>query len=106
MSSKSAIRSFTGAVALALAGLAAPTAQAGGIDTLNCVVSANFFSCVQQRDKPFPERIAPDQREQAETDERERKWLARCRPEIRQDRYGVSRYHYAAAGCEYGRSQD
>jgi hypothetical protein len=36
---------------------------------------------------------------------RERRWVARCRPIIRQDRYGVGRYHYAAPGCEYGKDE-
>ena len=33
---------------------------------------------------------------------REQRWADRCRPVIRQDRYGVARYHYAVAGCEFG----
>jgi hypothetical protein len=33
---------------------------------------------------------------------RDRRWVARCRPVVRQDRYGVSRYHYAAPGCMFG----
>jgi len=38
--------------------------------------------------------------------ERDRKWLARCKPVIRQDAYGVGRYHYAASGCEFGKLDD
>lgn len=38
--------------------------------------------------------------------ERDRKWLARCKPLIRQDAYGVGRYYYAAAGCEFGKLDD
>ena len=34
--------------------------------------------------------------------ERDRKWIDRCQPTIAQDRYGVPRYHYSAAGCEFG----
>jgi hypothetical protein len=48
-------------------------------------------------------RIAADPREEAAALERDRKWIARCRPELRSDRYGVSRYVYAAPGCEHGR---
>jgi hypothetical protein len=48
-------------------------------------------------------RIAPDPREEAAAVERDRKWLARCRPQLRADQYGVNRYVYAAAGCEHGR---
>lgn len=107
MSTKSTIRSFCGVVALAAMGLTVPPAQAGSVDTLSCIRSASFFTCVRQWDRPVAGRIGPpDPREQAEADERERKWLARCRPQIRQDGYGVGRYHYAAAGCEYGRSED
>ncbi len=38
--------------------------------------------------------------------ERDRKWLARCKPAIRQDAYGVGKYYYAASGCEFGKSDD
>ena len=44
--------------------------------------------------------------EQAAAAERERRWLARCRPVVQQDQFGVGRYRYAAPGCEFGRSQD
>ena len=30
-------------------------------------------------------------------------WQARCHPVIRQDQYGVPRYHYAAPGCDLGK---
>jgi hypothetical protein len=40
--------------------------------------------------------------EKARATERDQKWLARCRPVIAQDRYGVPRYHYAAPGCDLG----
>lgn len=39
----------------------------------------------------------------AEAAERERLWVAHCDPKIAFDRYGVARYYYAAAGCEFGR---
>lgn len=35
--------------------------------------------------------------------ERDQRWLARCKPVIREDKYGMPRYVYAAEGCEYGR---
>jgi hypothetical protein len=38
--------------------------------------------------------------------ERDRKWLARCKPVIQQDTYGVGRYIYAASGCEFGKFED
>lgn len=40
--------------------------------------------------------------EKAVAAERDHRWLQRCRPVIAQDRYGVPRYHYAAAGCDLG----
>ena len=43
------------------------------------------------------------EREEAEAVERERLWLARCRPTLAYDQYGVGRYRYAASGCEHGR---
>jgi len=43
------------------------------------------------------------EKEIADSAARERLWQARCRPTIRQDQYGVRRYHYAAPGCEYGK---
>jgi hypothetical protein len=44
--------------------------------------------------------------ETAAAQERERKWVERCRPVVRQDALGVGRYHYAARGCEFGRAED
>jgi len=38
--------------------------------------------------------------------ERDREWLARCKPVIRRDAYGVGKYYYAAPGCEFGRLTD
>jgi hypothetical protein len=44
--------------------------------------------------------------ERASRAERIREWEAYCRPILRYDRYGVGRYVYRVAGCEFGRSQD
>lgn len=41
---------------------------------------------------------APDRFDPA----RDANWVARCKPTIKADRYGVSRYSYAAKGCEWG----
>jgi hypothetical protein len=102
-------------VALALALLGAPVifapAYAGGIEITNCFGAFRTFSCITQwgprvdpnvREVPGPR----DAQEEAEFIARDRKWVARCRPVIRQDQYGVGRYHYAAPGCEFGRLQD
>lgn len=48
----------------------------------------------------------PRGEELAEAMERDRKWVVRCKPVIRQDAYGVGKYHYAASGCEFGKSDD
>ena len=44
--------------------------------------------------------------EKARLATRDHKWLARCRPVIERDRYGVARYYYAAPGCEFGVGTD
>jgi len=101
-----------GGVALAL--LAAPLTVEpafAGAATLSCVGSRASLSCVGQWGPSVDPHIryAPgprDPREEAEAAERERRWVARCRPVIRQDQYGVARYRYAAPGCEYGVIQD
>ncbi len=43
-----------------------------------------------------------DPAERARARERGRRWADRCRPSIKQDRYGVPRYSYAMPGCEFG----
>jgi len=68
---------------------------------------AGAFSCVLRvgpagdpyiRAVPQPETEA----DKARAAERDHRWLERCRPIVAQDRYGVPRYHYAAAGCDFG----
>jgi len=98
-------------VALALLGASIPLtpANAGGIGVTSCVRSLFDFSCVERWVEGKSDRSTPgfrDPRDEAESAERERLWTARCHPVIRQDRYGVPRYHYSAPGCEYGRFQD
>ena len=101
------------AVALAFALLGAPVmpAYAEGIKIKSCFGSFHSFFCVTQwgargdpqlRQVPTPR----DAEEEAEFVDRDRKWVARCRPVIMQDQYGVSRYHYASPHCEFGRIQD
>ncbi len=95
----------------ALGLLIALKAFADGTITSSCVFSGGLYSCVKNW------RTAPgyseadrlhglDTRAQAEAIERDRKWQARCRPVIRKDEFGVSRYFYAKPGCEYGKSED
>ncbi len=77
--------------------------------TSSCVFAYGSANCVRQYRYNDPgnsgiKRYAePSAEERAEAQERDRAWQARCRPVLRQDYYGVSRYVYAAPGCEYGR---
>ena len=71
-----------------------------------CVGGGNAVNCVMQWGPPVnPVRIVPssaDPAEQAEAITRDRKWEAYCKPSVVQESYGVRRYHYAQAGCEFG----
>lgn len=83
-------------------------ARADSAYTLGCVGTRGSVSCVAAkggRSNPHiikvPEPVSDEERAAAEA--RDRRWTARCRPQVRQDGYGVPRYVYAAQGCEYGR---
>jgi hypothetical protein len=103
---------MTGVVALMLLGAPMTPAEAGRIRTTNCVGGWWWHtSCTTQwgeASDPYI-RVVPGARsvqEEAEFAERDRKWVAYCRPVIKPDRNGVERYHYARPGCEYGKTQD
>jgi hypothetical protein len=87
------------------------SALAGDVVTKNCVFGGGAFACVKiwREGVSNPHVVAvPGPRshdEKIESAERERLWLARCRPGVRQDGYGVSRYVYAEPGCEFGKFQ-
>jgi len=95
---------------LAASTLAAITLTAADADTVgvggcvgvkgsvNCVVRVGPAGDPYIRTVPQPENEADKERSAA----RDRKWIERCHPTIAQDRYGVPRYHYVAAGCEFG----
>ena len=70
----------------------------GGGGSLNCVV--RWGEAHDPYIRTVPQPADDTQREQAA--ERDRKWEARCKPTIAQDRYGVPRYQYAAPGCDFG----
>lgn len=78
----------------------------------SCVFSGGLGHCVRQyrygdvgaTGIKTSRELSPE--DAAENRERERKWVERCKPVVRQDAYGVSRYVYAARGCEYGRIED
>jgi hypothetical protein len=83
------------------------SAYAGGVIDLNCVGGARSFNCVAQwatAGDPYI-RIVPealDEATRARATAVDRKWLARCRPVVEHDGYGVARYRYSAPGCEFG----
>ncbi len=82
-------------------------AHAGGSITGGCLGGWSDVNCGMQwgpEVNPFV-RIVPQpfgEAEQSRAIERDHRWLARCRPVVAPDRYGVPRYHYAAPGCEFG----
>jgi hypothetical protein len=99
----------------ALAGaIATSAAQPAFTDTVvdSCVFHRGAAHCVQQfrygaRGTNGAQTLRePSAEELAEARERERRWVARCRPVLRQDAHGVNRYVYAARGCEYGQDRD
>lgn len=80
---------------------------AGTVETSSCVGRNDPLSCssITAGDVDPYIRLVPASRsgeDAAAFAERDRKWVERCRPTIIQDRYGVGRYHYAAARCEFG----
>jgi hypothetical protein len=84
-------------------------ARADGIRNTFCLASVGAVSCTTQWQRAGGGQVFPwqiDARETAASADRERKWLARCRPTARQDQFGVSRYTYAATGCGFGKTED
>jgi len=82
-------------------------AQAEGVRVDSCVGAWQAVGCTTIwaplggtyiRKVPQPRDAA----ERARASEEDRRWVARCRPTLRQDRYGVPRYQYARPGCEFG----
>ncbi|MET0443263.1 MAG: hypothetical protein ABWY35_04815 [Pseudorhodoplanes sp.] len=89
---------------------AGAAAQSRFTDTVtgSCVFAFGTAHCVRQYRYNDPgnsgiKHYGEPAEEVAEARERDRAWEARCRPILRQDAYGVSRYLYAAPGCEFGR---
>lgn len=70
----------------------------GGGGAANCVLRKGEATDPYVRAVPQPTNDADKDRATA----REHKWIDRCQPVIKQDRYGVPRYHYSAWGCEFG----
>lgn len=98
---------------LATGSMSAPAAaQAWGDRYLgSCVFAGGAFSCARQfrygpGNNGITSLLEPSEEDVAESRERERRWVERCRPQLRPDAYGVNRYVYAARGCEYGQDRD
>jgi hypothetical protein len=97
------------AASCVLAMLVSTPAQSDGIRNTTCLHTAGAFTCTTQWRHGTTSQYLPwrvDARETAASAERERKWLARCRPLATEDQLGISRYRYAAAGCEFGKVED
>ncbi len=81
-------------------------AHASGAVVGGCIGLRYAFNCVVRwgaYGDPYVRLLHPEtEAEKALSAERDRKWEARCRPAVFQDRYGVARYRYAAPGCEFG----
>jgi len=100
---------LTGAV-LALPLLAFATArpaEAEGVRVDGCVGTWHASGCTtvwaplgSTYIRKVPQPLNAEDR--ARAGEEDRRWVARCRPTLRQDRYGVVRYQYARPGCEFG----
>lgn len=100
--------------ALAWSGSFAPAAAQRVTDTAvdSCIFSGGAMHCASQYrygnrgNTGIQSLKEPDQQDIADAREREARWVARCKPQLRNDRYGVNRYVYAAPGCEYGKDRD
>ncbi|MCC6887237.1 MAG: hypothetical protein IT536_01660 [Hyphomicrobiales bacterium] len=77
------------------------------VQTTNCYGTWDLESCViaaGPRRSPHVIAVpAGSAEERAAMEARDRRWVERCRPTIRQDRYGMPRYSYASPGCAFGR---
>jgi hypothetical protein len=87
------------------------SAQAGTLINWSCVRGPYGYNCSTQRvttGDPYVRTVpeALGEAEQSRLAARDSKWVARCRPVIDRDRYGVGRYRYSAAGCQFGVGAD
>lgn len=98
--------------AVAAAALTPSRAFADGREITTCVGRYGAATCstswqygpVPHANIRYVDGPAGKQQEEAAL-ERDRKWLAHCKPRVQQDQYGVDRLSYAAPGCEYGKSE-
>lgn len=93
--------------ALTLSILALTPARAGSVTNSGCVGSWASYSCAQvsaDGGNPYV-RLIPEplgETERGQLAARDRRWVDHCHPVAQYDRYGVGRYRYSAAGCEFG----
>lgn len=97
----------TAAAALIMIAAVCSASYAAGIALGGCVGGGGSFNCVVrwgEAGDPYIRTVPEpaDETERTRAAERDRKWEQRCKPVIAQDAYGVPRYQYAAAGCEFG----
>jgi hypothetical protein len=86
--------------------------QAAAGDSISCIQSGGAVTCVANFD--YPNSVAKilhieardESSDKTDRAARDSKWIARCRPVLRPDKYGVRRYHYSAPGCEFGKTED
>ncbi|MGH7246575.1 MAG: hypothetical protein ACREH9_00580 [Pseudomonadota bacterium] len=88
-------------------GIVGASARAQEMSSGSCIGSLSSLDCATRwgwADDPFIRVVPPpvDEAARARASERKRRWAYRCRPSVKQDRYGVARYHYAEPGCEFG----
>lgn len=100
---------------VALTALPVDVARADTLYTGSCVGSRGSINCVGARRVMDPDagvskvikvRTPETAADAAESATREQRWANRCRPQLRQDQYGVTRYYYAAPNCDLGKSSD
>lgn len=100
------IASIAAYALLALSMTGAP-ARSEGVFSRDCYGNYPVRSCVEiyRSGRVSPNVIAAPQsaEDRAAAEARDKRWLARCQPTIRSDLYGMPRYSFAAAGCEFGR---
>jgi hypothetical protein len=86
---------------------AEPTAIGGAFSCFGSVFESRTCVWVEGPTRANPHIIHVPQpasdEERARAEARDKRWVARCNPRIVQDKFGVPRYVYAAAGCEYGK---
>lgn len=90
----------------ALADYYASGACSGGRGAVYCNFSKKYVDPDAGVSKVITVKGPETPEETAASAARDRRWVERCRPALRQDRYGVSRYYYAAPNCDVGKTSD